>query len=1016
MLDPNVVEVIHGETYGPPESSIIDKIPQCQVPVTYIAYCGHKMTKIPCSASFEYASGVKKAPECSSQTEFLCPVCRCSVINECWFSKSIHPFKIWKDERVLTKIDSGGISISEASFNEATIPEFTSRIEKLLLKLCTSKITILRTCSPKHTTSITCNQLLEIIMRKKVLSPCHSPIDRILQCKHIISVDCSKKNQNPEPDCVAKVDDVFTYSCGIHQKKTNKCCELTRLITNNPKCTQQITCSRYRCAHKLTIPCFLKDKAEAYSPGEILPAGQTTIYSNIEYCDAEIDTQACNEMVNYQYKNCGHLRMGVQCSTAFSWAEDNEKQLDCFQKIDFNNPVCGHRNKALCYETDLMSLWNPWTNEATKPKLAEYVLKYDENNQPIIAYSMDEKDLKLNGAPKHVSKESLVCQVPFLLNRKCGHTFLTTCSNVYWQTYSNCQEQVSIECDKIDCKHNRILSCSMNETEKRSGKRATCKNKVTRICKKCMINKVEIECSQVVIECNNQAIIMLPCNHEVNWLCGTDEDPRKNPANCQSCILEKWENVIKRDVPLETNQNLINQIESKIEKILVDSVNITKIEKVKFPDNFEDHNKCRQEIMSRYVANARNNFINIPSLKTESFADLSYYELVFIEVKNDFRLNDSFYSEPTNTKYGNGCELKQLNLSSLKSCKPDDNGLIHVLVGAAYRFNILEHSPPYLASKTKSKNKEMNANKISMAQKEKGFDGIQSSSNESEVKKFVFWEPGACFKLKLLSLKMFETCKICFDYYPAEKGYSCSKKHFLCWDCFEQHVKQASEPDSVGKCIDKDGSLLCPECSEPITLLNVAKESVPQYVFDLLENLKSKIKIRKAVDEALKEQENRLKKEFERIQAIQDKEEQMAERLRLQIIEDIMTLRCPRCKCAFLDYEGCAALTCNHCKAGFCALCLEDCGSDAHRHVVNCKDNPFKSLHISAEQFNKHHSKRRENLINEKIKDQTDKTKDLIWKKMEKDFRDLGININLEHRAANLENNNFMSFLRGRFF
>ena len=46
MLDPNVVEVIHGETYGPPESSIIDKIPQCQVPVTYIAHCGHKMTKI----------------------------------------------------------------------------------------------------------------------------------------------------------------------------------------------------------------------------------------------------------------------------------------------------------------------------------------------------------------------------------------------------------------------------------------------------------------------------------------------------------------------------------------------------------------------------------------------------------------------------------------------------------------------------------------------------------------------------------------------------------------------------------------------------------------------------------------------------------------------------------------------------------------------------------------------------------------------------------------------------------
>lgn len=65
---------------------------------------------------------------------------------------------------------------------------------------------------------------------------------------------------------------------------------------------------------------------------------------------------------------------------------------------------------------------------------------------------------------------------------------------------------------------------------------------------------------------------------------------------------------------------------------------------------------------------------------------------------------------------------------------------------------------------------------------------------------------------------------------------------------------------------------------------------MPQKVFDSLESLKDKIKIKKALDEALKDQEIRLRKEFERIQAILDKEERTAEQLRLEIIEEILTL------------------------------------------------------------------------------------------------------------------------------
>lgn len=53
-------------------------------------------------------------------------------------------------------------------------------------------------------------------------------------------------------------------------------------------------------------------------------------------------------------------------------------------------------------------------------------------------------------------------------------------------------------------------------------------------------------------------------------------------------------------------------------------------------------------------------------------------------------------------------------------------------------------------------------------------------------------------------------------------------------------------------------------------------------------------------------------------------------------ISDEINLRCPRCKVVFHDYDGCNALSCavSTCKAAFCAICLKDCGKDAHPHVL----------------------------------------------------------------------------------
>ena len=82
-----------------------------------------------------------------------------------------------------------------------------------------------------------------------------------------------------------------------------------------------------------------------------------------------------------------------------------------------------------------------------------------------------------------------------------------------------------------------------------------------------------------------------------------------------------------------------------------------------------------------------------------------------------------------------------------------------------------------------------------------------------------------------------------------------------------------------------------------------------------------------------KEEKERFEEEKKREEAKSALEKE-AGRHRKRIEEEVMTLRCPRCAQAFESYNGCAALTCSNtqCKCGFCAICLQDCGGDAHEH------------------------------------------------------------------------------------
>jgi hypothetical protein len=85
-----------------------------------------------------------------------------------------------------------------------------------------------------------------------------------------------------------------------------------------------------------------------------------------------------------------------------------------------------------------------------------------------------------------------------------------------------------------------------------------------------------------------------------------------------------------------------------------------------------------------------------------------------------------------------------------------------------------------------------------------------------------------------------------------------------------------------------------------------------------------------------------------------------AARARAHILDTLLTLQCPRCSKAFLDFEACFALRCRDsgghgCGTAFCAYCLQDCGdlAAAHRHVSSCEHNSAsgKALFSTKEHF-----------------------------------------------------------------
>ena len=167
-------------------------------------------------------------------------------------------------------------------------------------------------------------------------------------------------------------------------------------------------------------------------------------------------------------------------------------------------------------------------------------------------------------------------------------------------------------------------------------------------------------------------------------------------------------------------------------------------------------------------------------------------------------------------------------------------------------------------------------------------------------------------------------CSICLDDYD-ELPFTCLTRNCqygMCHGC----VKVAFE-DSSGQ-----NSRFCPSCKAP-----AARRMV--------ESICGKGAVQQVEQELRKRVEFEVQKTaFDREKGKQEMGEMKdrARKLFLRLSERL-NMKCPRCNMVFDDYDGCNALTCSNpeCKAAICAICLQDCGRDAHDHVQSAHGNLF---------------------------------------------------------------------------
>ena len=264
-----------------------------------------------------------------------------------------------------------------------------------------------------------------------------------------------------------------------------------------------------------------------------------------------------------------------------------------------------------------------------------------------------------------------------------------------------------------------------------------------------------------------------------------------------------------------------------------------------------------------------------------------------------------------------------------------------------------------------------------------------------------------CLRMEYFTaLEGLRECDICCDFKPRQLGIFCdSKTHFFCSGCFADHVRTQSQcsGEQMEQFRQRRGEIVCDDScdSQPFPLAQIYS-CVPK-VFDLLMKARKKLchmleqeRAQRQMAQTVDDMRAQIEADVLRVMEASEKERMQVEvqRHKRLIEERILNLACPRCNQVFGSYEGCAALICSRCDCRFCALCLKDCGSDAHTHVTICDARPSNmgTYHCSNEMFETVQKKRRQRKVEEYFKTKVDiKLRGQLYEALKTQLRECGI-------------------------
>jgi hypothetical protein len=122
-----------------------------------------------------------------------------------------------------------------------------------------------------------------------------------------------------------------------------------------------------------------------------------------------------------------------------------------------------------------------------------------------------------------------------------------------------------------------------------------------------------------------------------------------------------------------------------------------------------------------------------------------------------------------------------------------------------------------------------------------------------------------------------------------------------------------------------------------------------------------------------------------------------ADEVRNAIVEEGLTDRCPHCRNAFWDFEGCCAVRCSSCPGHFCGWCLAKCDGSAaaHEHVRSCEQKPAgaDAYFGSADQLVAARRRRQRQRVVQQLAKLDASARAAALASIEADLQDLGIDL-----------------------